>query len=308
MKGKKADMSQSTIISLVVLLITVLIIFTYFENITSLLKGAADGGTCGISVAMASMKADPLCVADVKSPTALACPRRNIEIGVQETQISFKGKKEKIDVGSSSLQEMEKLFADELINCWKKFGSGQTAVFPERAGNIVTGKSKISCHICSEIHFNQQDYEEAGVIPTNISRYLENTVYEDDKTYIDILNNPKAYCQEDFRGGEGCWSEFEKGVTRSDLNGRNVEALGNQVPNTVNYGETDREEARRVAAETESTETQISRITSLDPTQTYAVVMVRRGYELCADGRELTTFAYIIPQNELGDFCGMIIT
>ena len=149
-----------------------------------------------------------------------------------------------------------------------------------------------SCNICSEIYFGKgsgNPISNQTLQNVHIRRKLNENVPGEDKPYVAFLNNPKAHCQPAFKDGGLCWSNVEKGIT--DINENNDNPTQKAL-----YDLFDDEH--------------ISVIDTLNASKTYAVVMMRRGYELCDDesekGKELTSFAYIIPHDELSKACDVI--
>ena len=95
MKTKKGAFEQSTVILMVLLLVAIVVMLPFYWEITEMSKGVVNGGWCGMSVTLASFKAEGVaCVDIVTSPTGLNCPRRNVEISEKEINVAFKSKKD----------------------------------------------------------------------------------------------------------------------------------------------------------------------------------------------------------------------
>lgn len=76
------------------------------------------------------------------------------------------------------------VIADEMLNCWEKFGSGEKSVFQ---GDLGHDNTRI-CAICAEISFmaSRDPINEPG----NLYTFLQNKGYVDDLTIYQELTHP----------------------------------------------------------------------------------------------------------------------
>ena len=208
---------------------------------------------------------------EVQSPTALMCPRRNLALYESNAVVSYKGKRTPLEIPQYELSSsvLARVFADETLSCWKKFSSGQTALFPEVDlgwQDVIKGKNRVGCHVCSEIYFPKYK----GVIPVAYEEELNKKIPGKKKTYLSELNNDDAFCQKDFDYAPGCWS--------------NMATNWKKLP----------------------------KFESVDTSKTYAVVIMRRGFEWCLDEPdhkgELSIFTYVLPHDKISEVCDMVVT
>ena len=69
-----------------------------------------------------------------------------------------------IDV--SSVKEIEKVIADEIIECWNMMGKGKLSLFSDFWVSQGLGQAYSTCMICSRIAFDEETLAEKGINPS----------------------------------------------------------------------------------------------------------------------------------------------
>ena len=268
----KRGIEKTTLIALVLLLVGVLVMWPVISNATTIGQGFVDGGVCGASAALSSIRFSQLCgFIAVDSPTALRCEKTHVQITNEEVSVSKGGSQETISLSNNQQQRDEQIatvFAEEMRSCWQTFGKGQVQLFSEgyEIEWLEWGDDKVACHICSEIVF----LEEVNTQGILLNQRLEQPMVGSQKTYIDFFNNPQAKCQNRHREGEGCWSSVQE----------------------------------QILTEKDAT------IGRINTEQAYAVVMARQGYGICSDSEEnklYTNFVHVMPHDKLNTVCETIV-
>jgi len=96
----------------------------------------------------------------------------------------------KVSKGDEGKTQIERLIAQEIMDCWATMGEGKVAVFGDWLTQYGVGTVKSSCVICSRIAFDKEGLEKAGIDldKINVMKYMyEHAVPDKDISYIDYL-------------------------------------------------------------------------------------------------------------------------
>ena len=170
--NKKGDISLNFLAGLIVSIVGFsLLLFVYFQIASG---GEIDRQVCHESVILRATV--PL----GKAYVPLKCNTAKICIRVGDNQ--------------QSLSKIEKVYAQELLSCWKTMGEGKISIFSntvvENFG--VGGEVYPSCVICSRIAVDKNSFQNVDFTKMDVFGYMnKRLVPESDKTYLQqITNNP----------------------------------------------------------------------------------------------------------------------
>jgi len=104
----------------------------------------------------------------------------------------FKGEKNLIKVKVSSPKDIEKLYSQEILECWKMMGEGKLSLF-QQYGAVKFGVGSVypSCIMCSRIAYDNESLNKAGIDLglVNVPFYMQNyKVPNSQLTYFETMN------------------------------------------------------------------------------------------------------------------------
>src|SRR3989344_2265503 len=188
LENKKAEMSSSMLVTIILLVIGFGLILIVYYQLNGIQE--VDRQVCHQSVVLRWTLPDTL---DLKDLSSLKCKTRKIcisdkmfgkgdcenELGKEYDTLKISKEKEKAE------QDIKKIFADELADCWAMMGEGKIQVF-KREGL----PPKDLCVICSRINFDKNvDVSEVS----GLSEYLiKKRVPNKDMSYFQFLTNSKT--------------------------------------------------------------------------------------------------------------------
>jgi hypothetical protein len=105
----------------------------------------------------------------------------------------FKGEKNLIKAKVSSPKDIEKLYSQEILECWKMMGEGKLSLFTQYfTKNFGIGEDVYpSCILCSRIAYDKESLNKAGIdlSAVNVPFYMQHyKVPNSELTYFETLN------------------------------------------------------------------------------------------------------------------------
>ena len=183
-ENKKGSMTAKQLVSIILLLVGFAILLFVFYQINW--SGQIDRQVCHQSVvlrATAPMVAQNF--VPLKCATTKVCATSGIIGGKCETE--FKNAKAITKVKVKNVEQVEKLVAQEIIDCWTMMGEGKVSLFSQHlAERFGIGGVYPSCVICSRIAFDDKidfDLDEMNVLDYMITH----KVPDEDVSYYNYL-------------------------------------------------------------------------------------------------------------------------
>ena len=192
--NKKGDISLNFLAGLIVSIVGFsLLLFVYFQIASG---GEIDRQVCHESVILRATVPLGESFVPLKCNTAKICISGKL-FGKGECE-EFKNEKSvttiRVGDNADSLNKIEKVYAQELLSCWKTMGEGKISIFSnavvENFG--VGGEVYPSCVICSRIAVDKNSFQNVDFTKMDVFGYMnKRLVPESDKTYLQqITNNP----------------------------------------------------------------------------------------------------------------------
>lgn len=223
--NKKA-IGQATLIFILLLFISAMVMFAFGKKLSDEIKTSTRGSECLNSVTLNTLtKAD--IIVDAYQGTDTFCPKYELIFTKDNARIDYLKKKgpgeyvkknfDKISYTDEITEkEIYRDIADEMMACWKQFGSGKVDSFwlPEDTWDDIFGLDAegVGCRICTEVSF------EAGVWSKELKDFkpfLKNnfpskkvTDEGDFGSYYDLLAERTAGCGTDIITKDNCWEHF----------------------------------------------------------------------------------------------------
>ena len=197
-KSKKAEMSSKMLITIILLVVGFVIILLVYSLLDW--KGLTDSEICHQSVVMRGTLPGTFGIQSVVPLTCKTdkiCVRGSKFFGKGSCENNF-GEEERVrSADVKELRDVEKLIADEIVNCWSMMGKGEVSLFPEGWKEYfgVPGGIHSSCVICSRIAFDTKTLNEKGidVSERNVLGYMMgNRMPNSQETYYSFLMGGKA--------------------------------------------------------------------------------------------------------------------
>lgn len=186
---KKATISVDFIITLIILLIGFVILLIFLYN--TYWHQNVDRETCHESVIFRATLPNI-----VEQSIPLKCKTNKVCITAGSGECpEFSGEGKgittlKISSGEVGIEQIEKFYANEIIDCWSMLGEGKVSLFYSFAERYGLGKIASSCVVCTRIAFDKQSLMAAGVDlnKINLQDYmLTHFVENKDVTYYQYL-------------------------------------------------------------------------------------------------------------------------
>ncbi|MFA5992402.1 MAG: hypothetical protein WC796_01705 [Candidatus Pacearchaeota archaeon] len=138
------------------------------------------------------------------------------------------------------LDEIQKLYAQEILDCWSMMGEGKLSIFsPSLSQSFQIGSLYPNCVICSRIAIDEKTLDKVGLNKLNIFEYMNtHLVPSTNQTYLQYITG------EDFAGiavDDQAFNEFVKqqvsssgtGGVEGELNGGGLEGETDYVDDEV---------------------------------------------------------------------------
>jgi len=184
---KKAEMTSGWLITIILLVIGfgILLIFLYnMQGVTQV-----DNEVCHQSVIFRATAPSI-----VQSYIPLKCKTNKVCItsGLFAGECSeFEGEKGITTIKVSSLSQIEKVYAEQILSCWSTMGEGKVSLFNQYiATDLGLGKVYPSCVICSRVALDKEKLIKAKLNISNInveSYMMINKVPEKELTYFEYM-------------------------------------------------------------------------------------------------------------------------
>lgn len=199
MKQMKAEMSSKMLVTLILLIAGFLIILLIYSRVG--FEGLSIGEACHQSVVLRGTLPGTLGIQEVvplNCKTQKVCVRADELFGKGECQ-EFENVKDKINYADvEDTEDVEKLIADQIADCWSVMGKGELSLFSEGwAANFGIPGSSVhsSCVICSRIVFDEKTLKEKGidVSERDVLNYMRtHRVPNGNESYYNYLLGGKA--------------------------------------------------------------------------------------------------------------------
>ncbi len=181
--NKKAEMSSAMLVTIILLTVGFLILFVFVSD--AIAKPDIDRQVCHQSVVLRGTLPDTLSLKDLPS---LKCKTRKMCI---TDKIFGKGECESLGEDFDTLKiskdkekaenDIKKILADELVDCWSMMGQGKIQVFKRETFSL----GKTVCVICSRINFDNN--VEMNTISGMTDYLLKHKISNNDETYWQFL-------------------------------------------------------------------------------------------------------------------------
>jgi hypothetical protein len=194
-KEVKAEITTSTIISIVILILGFGLVLLVFTQINW--RGDVDMQVCHESVIL---RASTPNVLGAQNLVPLKCKTNKICVSSSSNVLGtgtgecdeFKNiEKEEIEtVKVNNKDQIEKLLANEIVDCWSMLGEGKVNLFSQSWANSGLGTVYPTCIICSRVAFNSENLEEKKINLENVDilRYMfENKMPGEEFSYYRYL-------------------------------------------------------------------------------------------------------------------------
>jgi hypothetical protein len=214
---KKGEVSTTMLISVILLILGLgILLFVYFQLGWT---GIVDREVCHQSVIY---RATLPGVADAKEYIPLKCKTEKICItsngflgfGKGECE-EYKNEEGILTIGVSSVGEIEKVVARDILDCWNTMGEGKVSIFNQWFAEQGFGEVYSSCVICSRIAFDKEGLEKSNIdldkvnvigymrthkVPNGDLTYYEYLAKEDGKISVDPLTLVNELSDEELVG------------------------------------------------------------------------------------------------------------
>lgn len=174
---KKAEVSSSFLVTTVLLVIGFIGVLIFFFNLND--TGSMDRTICHNSVIFrATLPVIGQDLVSLKCQTNKICitSGKFLDITKKKGECSdFKGETGITIVKVKSLEDIEKIYAQEIYACWQMMGEGKVSLFNKvLANNFALGDVYPSCVICSRIAFDDVVLKSLDIKPEeiNVQEYM----------------------------------------------------------------------------------------------------------------------------------------
>src|SRR3989344_3836658 len=189
LENKKAEMSSSMLVTIILLVIGFGLILIVYYQLNGIQE--VDRQVCHQSVVLRGTLPDTL---DLKDIPSLKCKTRKIcisdkmfgkgdcenELGKEYDTLKISKEKEKAE------QDIKKIFADELADCWAMMGEGKIQVF-KRENSLSDYKRK--CVVCSRVNFDKN--VEIKEVEGFVEYLMKHKVPNKDESYWKFMTKSK---------------------------------------------------------------------------------------------------------------------
>jgi hypothetical protein len=191
MENKRGDISLNFLAGLIVSIVGfAILLFVYFQLISG---GAIDRQVCHTSVIIRATIPLGEKFVPLKCPTEKICiTGKTFGKGSCE---EFENEKAVVTmrVGDNrdSLTKIEKIYAQEVLSCWKAMGEGKVSYSSQAvAKNFGVGSVYSSCVICSRIAIDEESFDNVDFGNMDVYSYMRQRVVPDSEdTYLEQITN-----------------------------------------------------------------------------------------------------------------------
>lgn len=196
-KNKKAEMTITQTLTTILLILGFVILLFIFYRIYSTVS--VDREACHQSVvfrATAAYLAPSLASGAAKESVPLKCQTGKICITSGSGSCSeFKGEKGITTVNVKDINQLQKVYAEEIVNCWSMMGEGKIDLFSGLTDTLGMTQISSSCVVCSRIALDAVNLKKAGINLTNVDveRYMMTHLIADkNETYLSYIGGEKG--------------------------------------------------------------------------------------------------------------------
>jgi len=191
--NKKGEFTVSWIVTIILVILGFIFLLVFFYNTIDV--RTLDSEVCHESVVLrATMPALAQSYLPLKCKTNKICITSG-NILSRGSCNDFKGEKSISTVKVNSLKDIEKIYAQEILNCWTMMGEGKLSLFHDSIERYAIGTLPSNCVICTRIAFDNESLIKNGINLSNIdvraymARYkVPNT----DLTYFEYIVGQKG--------------------------------------------------------------------------------------------------------------------
>lgn len=187
-KNKKGDFTVTWIITIALLVIGFIFLLVFFYNILD--TRVIDNEVCHESVVLrATMPALAQNYLPLKCKTRKICITSGGIFNNGECS-DLKGEKSILIIKVKSLKDIEKIYAQEILDCWTMMGEGKLSLFHNSVELTGLGQLPSSCVICARIAFDNESLIKNGInlsqidVRAYMARYK---VPSSDLTYFEYI-------------------------------------------------------------------------------------------------------------------------
>jgi len=213
MEEKRGEITSGTVITVTLLILGFAIILFFYWQLNW--EGQIDNEVCHQSVIF---RATLPSIAGVKEYIPLKCKTEKICItsGIFGGKCKeFENSKGVTKVRVKNLEQIERVIAQSILECWSTMGEGRISLFTQWiAENYGVGKVYPTCVICDRIAFDTESLEKSNIDLNEINVFeymLTHAVPGKEISYYDYLagDSPAKLSIDE--------SIFEKGITFDDV-------------------------------------------------------------------------------------------
>ncbi|MBC8501020.1 MAG: hypothetical protein H8D38_04630 [DPANN group archaeon] len=205
--------------------IAFLVILTFFSKVHSGLTSSFRDKGCWASISTKTHTSFEYSVFAFENEMNVFCPSYEVIFGEEKGEILKAGEHyqdinyKRFYEGSDKKLTEEKVneaVADEIVQCWQKFGHGELDAFYIPQGgwdeikDALGGRTDhVGCRVCAEITFKLPEER----IFTSLKNYLKETKLNTatGQTYYEYIAESERFCDEEYLlDGENCWEKFAK--------------------------------------------------------------------------------------------------
>jgi hypothetical protein len=191
-KNKKAEITiTQTLTTILLILGFVILLFIFYRVYTTV---SVDREACHQSVvfrATAAYLAPSIASGAAKTAVPLKCQTSKICITSGGGSCNeFKGEKGITNVNVKDINTLQKVYAEEIVNCWSMMGEGKIDLFSGLTDTLGMTQISSSCVICSRIALDAVNLKKAGINLSNvdIERYMGTHLIADkNETYLSYI-------------------------------------------------------------------------------------------------------------------------
>lgn len=222
MKSERAEISVAMIVTIILLVVGFIILLIFYYNIGG--TGTIDQQICHESVifraTLPSLTQDYI---PLKCKTQKYCITNRL---IGNNCSSFTGEKGITKVRVTSTNDIEKLYAQEILKCWQMMGEGKVSLFSQGvAKTFGIGSVYPSCAICSRIAIDVDSINKSKIDLSDVNVYeymLTHKVPSKEISYYEAIatENPSTLSLSN--------TISLNPITKTTVNGKDSIIAGNQ--------------------------------------------------------------------------------
>jgi len=190
-KNVRGEVSTSFIVGVILVLMGLAILLFFYYQLAW--TGEVNREVCHQSVIYrATLPSIAKGYVPLKCPTQKICLTGKI-LGKGECE-EFKNEENyittvRVSNSEKGLNEIQKVYAEEILNCWSMMGEGKVSLYSEGTGTYLGfGEVYPSCVICSRIAIDEASLDEVNFLNMGLENYmLTHAAPGSEKSYFDIM-------------------------------------------------------------------------------------------------------------------------